>query len=409
MSRRWNSLGRQPQPPSRLLVQRKCGCGTHAPGGGQCSACARNKVQRNADQTGAEAPSNAVEIPNGSSRSIDPAVRSEMESGFGRNFSDVRIHDNSASHAAAEAMNARAFTVGQSIHFGAGEYAPQTPGGKRLLAHELTHTIQQQGVGGDIQRFAAEGMVADVGHLEAEADRAADQVVAGRLAQVSGSAGTLAPQLDEKGKDAAAAAPAKVVEPVEPDPKQKGVIEDARRAAAIRTQVAMFKASGIQGASQFEEARKLAKIKFDWENPNMEQIGGILSGMGGGLVTVDVKVAGKGDSECGSRSGYVRGHRPPIVLCPAFFTDPLGPEGQIRTMIHEMAHVKGIGNADVGEQYFMTFDCDQKGSFDAADSWANYVHCMSGQTPDKPEAIQGKPGGSTPGGAAPGAAPGGKK
>jgi hypothetical protein len=165
------------------------------------------------------------------------------------------------------------------------------------------------------------------------------------------------------------------------------LIDQARNAAAIRTQIAMFKVNGIQGASQFQEARRLAQIKFDWTNPNMGQIGEVLSGMGGGLVTVDVKVADAGDPECGSRAGYVRGHRPPIVLCPGFFKDPADTEGGVRTMIHEMAHVKGIGKADAGEQYFPVFDCTSKGAFESADSWANYVHCLSGQSPDKPDEI----------------------
>jgi hypothetical protein len=116
----------------------------------------------------------------------------------------------------------------------------------------------------------------------------------------------------------------------------------------------------------------------------------VLSGMGGGLVTVDIKVAGASDPECGTRGGYVRGHQQPIVLCPAFFRDPADNEGRIRTLIHEMAHVKGVGNANLGEQYFPVFDCDSKGAFESADSWANYVHCLSGQTPDQPIAITGR-------------------
>lgn len=126
----------------------------------------------------------------------------------------------------------------------------------------------------------------------------------------------------------------------------------------------------------------------------MGQISEVLGGMGAGLVTVDVKVASRGDPECGSRAGYVRGHRPPIVLCPGFFSNPADSEGRIRTMVHEMAHVKGIGKAEPGEQYFPVFDCTSKGAFESADSWANYVHCLSGRTPDKPEQIVVPIGGS---------------
>ena len=154
----------------------------------------------------------------------------------------------------------------------------------------------------------------------------------------------------------------------------------------------MFKATGVNGARNWQEARRLAQLKFDWADPNMEQIGQILGNMGGGLISVDVKVAAPGDTDCGNRDGYVRGHRPPIVLCPAFFRDPAGGEQRIRTMIHEMAHVVGIGTSDASEQYYVTFDCTSPGAFEAADAWANYVHCLSGQTPDKPEEIRGSAG-----------------
>ena len=142
------------------------------------------------------------------------------------------------------------------------------------------------------------------------------------------------------------------------------MIDAARRAAAIRTQTAMFKASGIQGTRDFHEAIRLARIKFDWHNPNMDQIGEVLTGMGGGLVTVDVKVAGAGDPECGSRGGYVRGHGPPTVLAQVL-PDPGDNEGRIRTMIHEMSHVKGIGKAVVGEQYFPFSTARLKGAWNA--------------------------------------------
>ena len=276
-------------------------------------------------------------------------------------FSQVRVHHDAKAAESARAVDARAYTVGRDIVFAAGQYAPHNAAGRRLLAHELTHVVQQS-VGGSATIAQRQG--------------------AGNQNQ----------------------APV-VVAPVAPNKTQQKMIDDARRAAAIRTQVAMFRASGIEGAMWDHEARRLAQIKFDWPNPNMEQISGILGNMGAGLVTVDVKVAGAGDAECGSRSGYVRGHRPPIVLCPAFFTDPSGNEGRIRTMVHEMAHVVGVGDASVGEQYFPVFDCDSPGAFESADSWSNYVHCLSGQTPDKPVTITGTPRGGggrqttpTPGG-----------
>ncbi len=75
--------------------------------------------------------------------SIDPAARSEAEKAFGRDFSHVRVHTGAAAAASAEAIGATAYTVGRDIVFGPGHYQPGTPAGRRLLAHELTHVLQQ--------------------------------------------------------------------------------------------------------------------------------------------------------------------------------------------------------------------------------------------------------------------------
>ncbi|MFY0538191.1 DUF4157 domain-containing protein [Nannocystis pusilla] len=82
---------------------------------------------------------------------LDSATRQFMEPRFRRDFSRVRIHRTSASSELAETLNARAFTIGRDVFFGRNEYQPSTQTGKRLLAHELTHTLQQ-GSGASISR-----------------------------------------------------------------------------------------------------------------------------------------------------------------------------------------------------------------------------------------------------------------
>jgi outer membrane protein OmpA-like peptidoglycan-associated protein len=74
---------------------------------------------------------------------LSSGERHFMESRFGYDFQSVRIHTGSSSAELAQALNARAFTVGNSIVFGSGEYQPHTVTGRNLLAHELTHVIQQ--------------------------------------------------------------------------------------------------------------------------------------------------------------------------------------------------------------------------------------------------------------------------
>ena len=75
---------------------------------------------------------------------LAPSLRSTFEPRFGYDFSDVRTHTSGDASHAATALGARAFTVGDHIFFGAGEYQPTSTQGQRLIAHELTHTIQQK-------------------------------------------------------------------------------------------------------------------------------------------------------------------------------------------------------------------------------------------------------------------------
>ena len=68
-----------------------------------------------------------------------------MEQGFGYDFSQVRVHTGTAAQQSAQNVNARAYTVGRDIVFGAGQFVPETHEGRRLIAHELTHLMQQSG------------------------------------------------------------------------------------------------------------------------------------------------------------------------------------------------------------------------------------------------------------------------
>jgi hypothetical protein len=75
--------------------------------------------------------------------SLPRAERAHFEDRFGYDFRDVRVHSGAGAAQAASALNARAFTVGQNIFFASGEYQPGSAAGRHLVAHELTHTIQQ--------------------------------------------------------------------------------------------------------------------------------------------------------------------------------------------------------------------------------------------------------------------------
>lgn len=79
-----------------------------------------------------------------SGQGLDAATRTLMEARFGHDFSRVRIHTDTPATESAQRLAARAYTVGEQIVFGAGQYAPSTAVGQQLLAHELTHVVQQQ-------------------------------------------------------------------------------------------------------------------------------------------------------------------------------------------------------------------------------------------------------------------------
>jgi hypothetical protein len=108
---------------------------------------------------------------------LEIGTRETMESGFGRDFSNIRVHDDARAHDNARSLSARAYTAGDHIVFGQGAYRPHTPAGRALIAHELAHSVQQSGV-----QMKADGPIpaATDANLETQADRAALAVTGGR-------------------------------------------------------------------------------------------------------------------------------------------------------------------------------------------------------------------------------------
>jgi hypothetical protein len=201
--------GKSAPPLQQMMLQRKCDCGNHTVAGGECGECAGKKraLQRQAARRQAlpKAPPIVYDVLRSPGQSLDAGTRKSMESRFSSDFShvrlspgarepmleglaigqandvhereadriaervvrgppsdatapaaaqsrhdfgQVRIHTGSTAAESARAIGARAYTVGHDIVFGAGEYAPHTGTGRRLLAHELTHVVQQ---GGDVR------------------------------------------------------------------------------------------------------------------------------------------------------------------------------------------------------------------------------------------------------------------
>ena len=147
-------------------------------------------VQRKARDENGVAPGAADAVAGASSSSGDglpTTVMRKFESSLGTDLSGVRVHTGAASQEAAGAVGARAYTQGQDIHFGAGQYDPSSGSGQQLLAHEVAHTVQQRG-GTPTRQNKLEVSSPNDG-AEHEADRAAEAMVTGAPASVSTLAG----------------------------------------------------------------------------------------------------------------------------------------------------------------------------------------------------------------------------
>jgi hypothetical protein len=167
----------RPRLSNHVLLQRKCACG----GQGECDECTKKSngwLQRHATQgaSSVTAPDVVHQALRAPGRQLDGATRRDMESRFGENFGDVRVHTDVRAAESARAVNAHAYTVGRDVVFAAQRYAPQTPQGRRLLAHELTHVVQQRG-GVAVQGKLSIGEPGD--RFEREADAVADAVTEG--------------------------------------------------------------------------------------------------------------------------------------------------------------------------------------------------------------------------------------
>lgn len=87
----------------------------------------------------------AIAASRGGGRPLDAQVTRRLEPSLSESLADVRVHTGDGAAALARAVSARAFTVGNDIFFGSGEYRPGSPSGNELIAHEVAHTIQQRG------------------------------------------------------------------------------------------------------------------------------------------------------------------------------------------------------------------------------------------------------------------------
>lgn len=135
-------------PASQL--QRACACGA------TCPKCQTKRFQAKRIESGHSeqtAPPIVHDALRSSGQPLDPAARAFMEPRFGHDFSQVRIHTDGKAATSAQSIQALAYTAGRDIVFAPDQYSPHSERGKRLLAHELAHVVQQ-GEGKEVDRLS---------------------------------------------------------------------------------------------------------------------------------------------------------------------------------------------------------------------------------------------------------------
>ncbi|HEV8323281.1 MAG TPA: DUF4157 domain-containing protein [Myxococcota bacterium] len=174
---RWATTGEMPDVPEELRAHMMGGglggvvASVFGAVGRAFSALAR-ALFKPRDGGGAAGPGAEPNVALGPGRPLDGAAQARMERAFGHGFGGVRVHTDRAAADLSRAFDARAFTVGERIVFGAGEYHPGDPAGDALLAHELAHVVQQEGADpGTLTPAALHA--GGRGPLEHDADRAA--------------------------------------------------------------------------------------------------------------------------------------------------------------------------------------------------------------------------------------------
>jgi Domain of unknown function (DUF4157) len=166
-----------------------------------------------------EAPSRRVRdvLSSRGGRPLDPDTSRLMTQRLGEDFSDVRVHTDSAASESARAVNAHAYTVGSDIVFQSDRYAPDTDAGRRTLAHELTHVVQQRS--GPVSGSPIGGGVR-VSHpsdvYERSAEQSADRVMAG------GPAAPPTPAAPAVQRTVANPAPEPIVQRAAPEEEEEG-------------------------------------------------------------------------------------------------------------------------------------------------------------------------------------------
>jgi hypothetical protein len=281
---------------------------------------------------------------------LAPAVRAEMEAGFGRDFADVRVHADATAQRSAAQLDAEAYTSGNDIVFGAGRYAPESAAGRHLLAHELTHVVQQAQTGPGLVRRQT------IGNGCAVHEAALREAWAEGRRLTEATINTLDFTLSAMG---AGVAPAPFI------------------ATAIRN---AFGDVGLEpgGFTKLHELIRRYRV--------------VLAGFTSGrTLRCDPESVPSDRNECDWRSAFVVvGDSTNIFLCPNFFASDVGTTSRGLTLLHEMVHsALRVPHTGTPEREFPAafFDCATSMELDFDDAKRNafafdrLADCLHGNRP----------------------------
>ena len=333
--------------PLNLPIQCKCAeCENAAKSGSgelvpqrKCASCEEEEEKRHVQRKPAgSSPARVQPIVHEALRSpghlLDTGTRYFMEGRFGRDFSRIQVHLGTAADKSARSLHAHAYTVGEHVVFAAGRYMPGTEAGRSLIAHELTHAVQQQN------------------GFRAETGTAADQAEQEALTNE---------RLIHSGKPLSfSAQPSRL----------------ARRDDDNQPTVTVANTPGACSLEQHEKIEPAARLAIQWLDRSIDQLSRFVSNPGAKanqatgqalqrqfrssdpaiarrvlerlvMIRHDIDAAREGqefqtvchtdtDHECKTANAYVSADRSTFTFCPTFFTWPL--ESRAESIVHEMAH-----------------------------------------------------------------------
>jgi Domain of unknown function (DUF4157) len=258
------------EPARRAEVKRKTDDGPAAGILGLQRAAGNASVSRLLTEDDERSPVKDL-LASSAGQPLDRSTQALMQSRLGQDFSDVRVHSDGKATESAKAVNAHAYTVGTDVVFQSDKYAPGTESGKKMLAHELTHVVQQKA--GPVDGTPAGGGI-NISHpsdpFEQAAERNAEQAMSASAAAPQSAVPTQASSLQREGDDEEVQRSAIQHEPAGEDEEvQMSAIQ--REAAGDKEEEIQASAIQREAAGDEEEEAQASAIQREAASEEEEQ------------------------------------------------------------------------------------------------------------------------------------------